>query len=271
MRTCYRCSQPLPIERISGYCSNCTREKNEAFVPGDQLAAKAAEFMYSAGMTCREIGEWWGVSSSLVYFWKRWAGWEKLNRHMRRTLYALRHTDVPGLYQDWETGATGERVCEAGRLFGWDLAERFEAVRGREPGIGRCGKCLRTLPIEEFARYRDPRRAGGGGIRTHCKDCRRVLLLRHRALRRDRRKAVDDGSVTGPFLRQLRAKVRWCMYCETPLTPKNRTLEHINPLAKGGKHTAKNVTFCCKTCNSRKGDRPHGTMATHEQRSLELA
>lgn len=44
-----------------------------------------------------------------------------------------------------------------------------------------------------------------------------------------------------------------CAYCqrERPLTQ-----DHIVPLSKGGFHTQVNVIPACKSCNSRKGNRP---------------
>jgi 5-methylcytosine-specific restriction endonuclease McrA len=44
-----------------------------------------------------------------------------------------------------------------------------------------------------------------------------------------------------------------CAYCDTPLTPDNTHIEHIQPLSKGGAHSIDNVVLACKNCNLSKG------------------
>lgn len=41
-----------------------------------------------------------------------------------------------------------------------------------------------------------------------------------------------------------------CVYCEA--TDKPLTIDHIQPISKGGEHTASNIVPACKSCNSRK-------------------
>ncbi|MFC1837240.1 HNH endonuclease [Thermodesulfobacteriota bacterium] len=60
--------------------------------------------------------------------------------------------------------------------------------------------------------------------------------------------------------RKLR-KTRWwqqklsagtCHYCGKPCKPKNLTMDHIVPLARGGKSNKENLVACCKDCNTKK-------------------
>lgn len=60
--------------------------------------------------------------------------------------------------------------------------------------------------------------------------------------------------------RELR-KTRWwqqktatgrCWYCDAAVPPKELTMDHIVPLAVGGRSSKKNVVPCCKNCNSKK-------------------
>jgi len=47
-----------------------------------------------------------------------------------------------------------------------------------------------------------------------------------------------------------------CVYCHEPLTLKNRTIDHIIPVSKGGSVTNyDNVVACCRKCNHIKGDK----------------
>jgi 5-methylcytosine-specific restriction endonuclease McrA len=60
--------------------------------------------------------------------------------------------------------------------------------------------------------------------------------------------------------RKLR-KSRWwqqklaigvCYYCGRLLEPKDLTMDHIIPLARGGRSTKENLVPCCKDCNNKK-------------------
>lgn len=60
--------------------------------------------------------------------------------------------------------------------------------------------------------------------------------------------------------RKLR-KSRWwqqkltsglCYYCTRLFKPKELTMDHIVPLARGGRSTKDNLVVCCKDCNNKK-------------------
>jgi len=60
--------------------------------------------------------------------------------------------------------------------------------------------------------------------------------------------------------RELRRSQWWkrrcsmgeCHYCGAEVAPRELTMDHIVPLARGGKTTKSNVVPCCKKCNSKK-------------------
>ncbi|HSM72999.1 MAG TPA: HNH endonuclease [Desulfobacterales bacterium] len=60
--------------------------------------------------------------------------------------------------------------------------------------------------------------------------------------------------------RELRSSQWWkrrlakgvCHYCRRPTPARELTMDHIVPLARGGKTTKGNVVPCCKACNTRK-------------------
>jgi 5-methylcytosine-specific restriction endonuclease McrA len=43
-----------------------------------------------------------------------------------------------------------------------------------------------------------------------------------------------------------------CYYCGCSISPKELTMDHIVPIARGGKTTKGNVVPCCKECNTQK-------------------
>ena len=43
-----------------------------------------------------------------------------------------------------------------------------------------------------------------------------------------------------------------CHYCHQRFLPEELTMDHIVPVARGGKSTRGNIVPCCKECNNRK-------------------
>jgi 5-methylcytosine-specific restriction endonuclease McrA len=60
--------------------------------------------------------------------------------------------------------------------------------------------------------------------------------------------------------RELRQSQWWkrkrsqgiCHYCGGTFPPADLTMDHIVPIARGGKSVKNNVAPCCKSCNSKK-------------------
>jgi 5-methylcytosine-specific restriction endonuclease McrA len=52
----------------------------------------------------------------------------------------------------------------------------------------------------------------------------------------------------------LKTKMTRCEYCDTKLNKSNFSVDHMVPLSKGGDTNDKNLAYCCKTCNSSKGE-----------------
>lgn len=72
----------------------------------------------------------------------------------------------------------------------------------------------------------------------------------------------DEAAIRGERqkARELRQSQWWkrkiakgiCHYCKKPSPPKDLTMDHLVPLARGGRSTKGNVVPCCKDCNTRK-------------------
>ena len=43
-----------------------------------------------------------------------------------------------------------------------------------------------------------------------------------------------------------------CHYCGKKFSPDELTMDHVVPVARGGKSTQGNIVPCCKECNNRK-------------------
>jgi 5-methylcytosine-specific restriction enzyme A len=61
--------------------------------------------------------------------------------------------------------------------------------------------------------------------------------------------------------RELRASAWWkgqlgqgkCYHCEQMFKPPDLTMDHLIPIARGGKSDKKNCVTSCKECNTKKG------------------
>lgn len=175
---------------------------------------------------------------------------------------------------------------QKGKVGGWCLSCRAEAERAKRAQNGakpklrpkvtedakECLKCRIILPLFSFS----PSERGRLGLSSYCKECvnlkvkdrekqrqatatyrlvnREVYLAQHRLnmfKRRTGKEATSDGSVSEEFLRALYSK-ETCRYCKTYVEPKDRTADHIESLAVGGKHSASNLDMACRSCNSAK-------------------
>lgn len=126
-----------------------------------------------------------------------------------------------------------------------------------------CRQCLRTKKrSDELARYYRERRAREGygqrpktcaicgaafvghGGRAFCDSCP------------DARAAVYKQAPEPITIHELaqRDKGR-CWLCGIGVDASDRTVDHVWPIAKGGKHIWSNVRLAHRRCNSRKGDR----------------
>lgn len=75
----------------------------------------------------------------------------------------------------------------------------------------------------------------------------------NKRIRRELEQALGDGTVT----RQILEDATHCSYCGCDLDESNRTLDHMEPLSRGGPHSENNVTPACRSCNAAKQDMPY--------------
>ena len=76
-----------------------------------------------------------------------------------------------------------------------------------------------------------------------------TMLVDERFIKKEREKA-----------RSLRSSQWWkrkrasgiCHYCQNKFPPGDLTMDHIIPLARGGKTQKFNIAACCKACNTKK-------------------
>lgn len=72
--------------------------------------------------------------------------------------------------------------------------------------------------------------------------------------------------------RELRASAWWkgqlgkgvCYHCEQKFKPAELTMDHLIPIARGGKSDKKNCVPSCKDCNTKKGYKTRAEMAMED-------
>lgn len=78
--------------------------------------------------------------------------------------------------------------------------------------------------------------------------------------RRDARKAgnyTEKDPAVAAFYELVRTAPRMiCYICHRPIPKKDRTVDHVSPLALNGPHVASNLACACRSCNCRKKDKP---------------
>lgn len=77
------------------------------------------------------------------------------------------------------------------------------------------------------------------------------------AARHGRRRARKIGNGPGLTVREFEELVRaWDAFCSYCGEPKPLTADHVEPVARGGRHVAENIVQACQACNSSKKDKP---------------
>jgi 5-methylcytosine-specific restriction endonuclease McrA len=76
--------------------------------------------------------------------------------------------------------------------------------------------------------------------------------------RRALRAKASLGEDRGLYIEKVRT-IRYapslsCSWCDRPLAPSQRIIDHVIPIARGGADSAANICCACFTCNARKSD-----------------
>jgi 5-methylcytosine-specific restriction endonuclease McrA len=144
------------------------------------------------------------------------------------------------------------------------------ATRLAAKPVRHCGECGAALPIAANVRRRFCSR--------RCINARALRLWPERRLaanrrRRGRIRAAGSPGVTGrDWTRLIRRYCGRCAYCGTsgPMT-----MDHVVPIARGGRHAIGNVLPACFPCNAAKRDDflahwRRGIPAARLRRSLQI-
>jgi 5-methylcytosine-specific restriction endonuclease McrA len=118
-------------------------------------------------------------------------------------------------------------------------------------GLGGHGSYCRPCFKRRYGGNRERARKATASYRSRHKERARAAHRLHQFKRRTAQKAQSDGTVTDAAVAALYA-TEHCYYCMRSIEADYRTLEHKQPLSRGGLHSIANVAMACRECNSAK-------------------
>jgi len=130
-----------------------------------------------------------------------------------------------------------------------------------DEGGKRCAHCKTTKPFSEYYKYK----RSDDGYHYNCKECCKMQRAKGRVKRRDKRSRVSnrqnyrartegadvEGGITIAALYD-RDDGR-CGICNGRVGSHEASIDHIEPITRGGSHTWDNVQLTHHKCNLRKG------------------
>jgi 5-methylcytosine-specific restriction endonuclease McrA len=163
--------------------------------------------------------------------------WDAANREKRRG-YVKKHRDADPERARRQTRESLRKMREANPDYYRDWYQRNIEQRRADS----------RLAMRQFRKER-PEAAEATRQRYRLKN-REAIRQRKREIRHARRACVTHSADLAELMAEL-VKLP-CLYCGDT---KNITIDHIVPLARGGKHEANNLAPACRRCNSSKCDR----------------
>lgn len=95
---------------------------------------------------------------------------------------------------------------------------------------------------------------------AHYKASHTSVVAEWHKRRQERLANQADGTLDAGEVSRMLAEAEHCAYCEDELTAE-RMIDHVVPLAQGGKHSRSNAVVCCRSCNLSKGGKSLGEWA----------
>jgi len=128
--------------------------------------------------------------------------------------------------------------------------ERFpNSKRGRNGKSAYCKPCSSKIQLETYSK--EIRRAKTQKYRDENREWWRFLHRINQFNRKNNVKLKSDGTVSKDFMKEI-YNTSECYYCKNDTPPKQRTMEHKQPISRGGLHSKSNITMACIGCNASK-------------------
>ena len=131
------------------------------------------------------------------------------------------------------------------------LSEYSNSKRGRKGKSSYCKPCRSAYQLTKVDK--ETRRLQTQKYRNNNREWWRALHRINQFNRKKKIKDLGDGTVTSEVVKNI-LQLENCYYCKEVIEEKFKTIEHKQPLNKGGKHSMDNLTMACYLCNCTKKD-----------------
>lgn len=140
--------------------------------------------------------------------------------------------------------------------------EKYEAQKERVISKRRSDPEQKERDHQRYIAQREHILAVCGEWRERTKEERKAYFKKWRAENKDKRAEYKQARrARVRSTPEVRAKIkllfleRFCRWCCTHLNEKNRSVDHVTSLVRGGKHIPDNLVASCRRCNWRKNDK----------------
>jgi len=138
---------------------------------------------------------------------------------------------------------------------------RLRIVNTRDNGRPICAKCNEKHRLKKCSICKEYK-AIAKRKENICYDCyyeeynsRPEVIARKYFDLSNRKKLYEKGNFSKADWLAIMNQFKWrCFYCNIKLKRGTRTVDHIIPITKNGKHIKENIIPCCRSCNSRKNN-----------------
>jgi len=240
MKSCQKCLQLLPIDdfgkrsdsdKPQSYCLACRNVISREF--------RAKQSMDGQRKYCKECKKW----KMKFRFQPKSDG--RLNTYCKICMFNLIKAGKIRQSMLWGGG----KICiDCRTVKSLDL---FPNGRGYGNKQAYCIDCIKLRSqktyIEEKEIYHERTRRWRAENPEANKSISRLSQYKRRATIT----ANNDNTVTDDFLIAVYT-TEICVWCHQYTEKKERTLEHIIPLSRGGYHSIFNIEMACRSCNSSK-------------------
>lgn len=122
--------------------------------------------------------------------------------------------------------------------------------------VRQCRDCQKSFPLTRDNFGNTP----SGGFRFKCRACMRAHVADYSAankggvtargaIRREREARAGGTGYSDSDTANIRKFLGdRCAYCDIPLNSAGH-IDHMTPIAQGGRNEAANITLCCEKCN----------------------
>lgn len=144
------------------------------------------------------------------------------------------------------------KPCNAARRREWREKNRARA-NSQQIAYNRANKSSRSIwTAKNRESHREQRRVDAAKYRLQNPASHTASEAKRRAAKLQRL-VGDESEIKSVYATARSDSILPCFYCGGQTLKKNRHVDHVIPLSRGGTHSVSNLAIACADCNLRKG------------------